>query len=41
MAKSKVKDIKVWVQKPKKKGKAKKAYGPKNQKPKKYRGQGR
>ncbi len=41
MAKAKIKEIKSWVQKPKKVGKAKKAFGPKEQKPKKYRGQGR
>ena len=41
MAKAKVKDIKIWVQKPKKKGKGKKNFGPKEQRPKKYRGQGR
>ena len=41
MAKAKIKDIKTWVAKPKKRGKAKKGYGPKEQRPKKYRGQGR
>jgi hypothetical protein len=42
MAKApKIKDIKIWKKKPKKVGKAKKAFGPKEQKPKAYRGQGR
>ena len=42
MAKAKQnKEIKRWVQKPKKKGKAKKNFGPKEQRPKKYRRQGR
>jgi len=42
MAKAqKIKEVKNWVKKPKKVGKGKKSFGPKEQRPKKYRGQGR
>jgi hypothetical protein len=39
MAKNSI--VSIWSPKTKKKGKAKKKYGPKAQRPKKYRGQGR
>ena len=41
MVKAKVKEIKLWKPKVKKRGKAKKSFGPKEQRPKKYVGQGR